>query len=643
MAEGTKNPFDELSDEELRDMAVKEGVLEGTSGVESAARGAAQGLSLGFADEIAAGVESTFTEKTYEDSVAESRENFRRAETDNPVAFTGGDIAGSIAGGLALPAGLGAKVAGNVALGAASAVGRSEDKSVADAAIGGALGLGGDLLGKAVGRIGQKVASGFTKKLSNLQQSQVFEALGAKTGSAVGGMRKKLLNNGIKDEGVDDFLNGILDFKITKLKDNGQLVDDFVISPKVDLAENYSRLSDFLHNNKAGVGKQISEYIEAANHELDPQSITNQLKSALNDEFEREGYGVEAEALEKMFKEIDATPSLNKEVIDLKELQRIKTKLASTIKWEGEAGSKGVQLYRKKTADHLNTIIENSIESKLDVASDAAFLGAKKQYRQGKIALDLMASEARKSTGILGQIKEQMSITGSIAGVSGFVLTGNPLLAAGLSLAANKVVRSTTLPVGAARVLNSKAVNSLLRGVGEGIPRYQSIARRMVAASSRLIDTFETEFRAGLAEVSLTETPLSRTSAEAFNRQHELVPLVKQMDFTTGKALETAFQNEDAQMVSSILSGLSTNPKARKLVQEGRGWDGKAVTEEEIQSVRAEIETSDVPYSVKLKLLSDFDKSKQIPNMQEIASTVTRGNRESALKPRRKGRKVEEY
>jgi len=46
------------------------------SGTESALRGAAQGLSLGFADEITGGVESLLSDKTYDQARNESRENY---------------------------------------------------------------------------------------------------------------------------------------------------------------------------------------------------------------------------------------------------------------------------------------------------------------------------------------------------------------------------------------------------------------------------------------------------------------------------------------------------------------------------------------------------------------------------------------
>lgn len=125
--------------------------------LESAARGAAQGATFGFADEIAGAVESAFTDKTYKQARDESRANFARAKDENPWSFGLGEIAGSVATGVAT--GGAAGVAGKAGLkgvaalagaeGALTGVGTSEAESAGgiakDAAVGGVLGaaLGG--------------------------------------------------------------------------------------------------------------------------------------------------------------------------------------------------------------------------------------------------------------------------------------------------------------------------------------------------------------------------------------------------------------------------------------------------------------------------------------------------------------------
>lgn len=130
----------------------------------SALRGAAQGVTSGFADELTAGAESLLTPKSYDQALAESRANYKQAEQANPITYNVGDIAGSIAQptpfgklSLATKGGkLALKAAQAGAMGGLETLGKSDDKSTSDFIGGGAAsaglvgGLGG--LGKLAGK-----------------------------------------------------------------------------------------------------------------------------------------------------------------------------------------------------------------------------------------------------------------------------------------------------------------------------------------------------------------------------------------------------------------------------------------------------------------------------------------------------------
>lgn len=100
-----------------------------TSGVESFARGAAQGISLGFADELAGVVESAMSAKSYRQARDESRANYARAQEDNPITYGAGELGGGVATAL-LPVGVASMaargLAGAAALGGAAGAGMSE-------------------------------------------------------------------------------------------------------------------------------------------------------------------------------------------------------------------------------------------------------------------------------------------------------------------------------------------------------------------------------------------------------------------------------------------------------------------------------------------------------------------------------------
>lgn len=109
------------------------------SKLESAAMGAAQGLTWGHSDEIGAAIESTFTKRSYAASLAHNRRDLKAAEKANPNYFMGGDIAGTVirdAGIMFIPGAnilRTAQIGKSVAIGAADAAleswGRADDKT----------------------------------------------------------------------------------------------------------------------------------------------------------------------------------------------------------------------------------------------------------------------------------------------------------------------------------------------------------------------------------------------------------------------------------------------------------------------------------------------------------------------------------
>lgn len=132
--------------------------VEDATEIDSALRGAAQGASFGFADEITGGLESLFTDKSYEQARDESRANYKAAENANPKSYMTGEIGGAIASsfipglGLAKGATLAANVGKMGAIGAATGLGMSDADltkgdylgAAKDTAIGFALGAGSE-------------------------------------------------------------------------------------------------------------------------------------------------------------------------------------------------------------------------------------------------------------------------------------------------------------------------------------------------------------------------------------------------------------------------------------------------------------------------------------------------------------------
>lgn len=163
---------------------------------ESVMRGAGQGLTLGFQDELAGLISSLFSDRTYEEARDTSRRLNKEAREANPKTFMAADIGGAVlpavvatvaSGGTAAPAAGGSfmralapsTVKGLAAIGATEAVGRSEDESIEDLAIdaatGGLLGGGLGLASKAVGAGARGLRAG---RLAETAQRQGARAMG---------------------------------------------------------------------------------------------------------------------------------------------------------------------------------------------------------------------------------------------------------------------------------------------------------------------------------------------------------------------------------------------------------------------------------------------------------------------------------
>jgi hypothetical protein len=173
---------------------------QGPGMLESLGRGALQGGTLGFSDEIAGGIEAAMDKirgghedigKLYVKHRDESRANNAAAEQANPIAYGGGKLAGTLApalltGGASVPEQL---LAGG-ALGAASGLGEANEldkDALAKAALGAAGGVAGAGIGgalaKGAGALATPVAEaaeGLGAKLANPALQQAVDSVSKK-------------------------------------------------------------------------------------------------------------------------------------------------------------------------------------------------------------------------------------------------------------------------------------------------------------------------------------------------------------------------------------------------------------------------------------------------------------------------------
>lgn len=144
------------------------------SALESIHRGGAQGITLGFGDEIAGAIGSLFGGKSYRSGRDENRAGNKAAQEANPLLYGGAELAAGLAtpipglgaakagAGLAVHAGKAALAGGIAGLGSSEAdLTRGDfrgavNDTVSNALLGGAIGLAGGGIGKLVSKAGSK-------------------------------------------------------------------------------------------------------------------------------------------------------------------------------------------------------------------------------------------------------------------------------------------------------------------------------------------------------------------------------------------------------------------------------------------------------------------------------------------------------
>lgn len=157
---------------------------KGVSQLESGLRGAAQGATFGFADELTGGLEAAKDWITndpagfmdnYKKHRDEARVNYRAAEAANPKTYLGGQLGGSVPtlfvpglGAAEAGAGLASVIGRGAVQGAAMGLGASEGENASDLARDAAIGAG---VGGAAGAIGDKIVGPAISGASNLAES----------------------------------------------------------------------------------------------------------------------------------------------------------------------------------------------------------------------------------------------------------------------------------------------------------------------------------------------------------------------------------------------------------------------------------------------------------------------------------------
>jgi hypothetical protein len=192
-----------------------------TSMLEAGARGAAQGLTFGTADEMAAALEAGLTDKPYEQALEESRAEYKAAEQEYPLTTLGGEIAGGVGQGIALTAAAGpagAAAAGAGALGKLRRAAQLAKGVILPSKEAGAVKNIAKLAGSGAA-IGGATAVGKSEEegLARLKELPAGAASGAVVGGVIGGVGAGLGKSGeLISKAIDE---GTMPYSIKMIRD----------------------------------------------------------------------------------------------------------------------------------------------------------------------------------------------------------------------------------------------------------------------------------------------------------------------------------------------------------------------------------------------------------------------------------------
>jgi len=659
-ASPTISPQEQVKHEELDQQIAKktEQIEDSSSTLGALALGFGKGLTASNADEIAgmaiasraaldhvynsmseeglAGI-STAASKIKEDYVS-GRDYIRKAmkdlENENPWAFGAGELGGALTIGTLTSGASSLGAVGTMALeGAMFGIGSAGDKTIGEvlnpvettkqAAISAAT---APILGKAGEKLIGGTASLIGTQARKLSQFELIDYL-AKSPAAL----KKALKNGTEYEKIADAVTEVVDY--TNSKGNHILTKDMTDDIAIDSLYKY--------------GKEISEeldnkfYTPSKDVKVDTQTFLNRIRATAKDLLRldndspdaiKQAYATINSGLKNAFEEtvevkvpvsaLDDTGGIfTRDVKDqvVKEV-RVKNEFISLSKLNDHkaamydmyetATGKEKSLYAN-IGEKIKEIMDEAISKHTGAEGLAEFKALNDKYHKTLSIKKTLTDAAtfRDSPWSFNKLFQSAFSKNSIAVAGMGALVGS----AGGPLGA---VTVGTI-AGLSAIASNKSINkklgfnlhNLANSIRNNPKKYAGLAHRIAVAAEGTSQTFTETVLNGIAEVDLMDKPLARNSEELMVRRSSFMTMVRKASPSKAQAFVEALDEGDANRIASLISN---SPELEKFFQGGIGFDGKAVSQKDIQQVNSYL--SSIKNSRKrMMLTTQFNKDNMIP------------------------------
>ena len=591
--ESVPSSLDEVSDDQL-DLMIQQKAEEQSNALDSAVSGLAQGATLGFSDELEGlaktglrklqGDDREWTE-IYEDERDLARKDIEMARLANPKTFIASEI---VAGGVstALTGGSAAGIRGAMSLGGIAGAGfsnRSGSELAKDVALGAALGAGGELAFKGIGKVWNKV-----KNRSTVPTIEAMEQLGESSLPEAVRLEESALSKAYqigKDGNYDNALSS-QEFLESAAKNLDSAVDNMpkrfrqaqnLIEQEMDTAlskvpvTTQSVMDDIKFAREAS--KLLNESDKSAWRRFD-DSVLKPLESG---KFVISGRAVDPQSLNP------------------REMRGLKQEIFNMVRRESNDAPISIFKDSRNVAsisdDFSNTLIEKFNSLSPEIAS------ANKKYINTYKALDNIptsrseflsladtASTTARATQNLNLIEAINDMGPEFA--DQFKKDYNPLIDI-----YNASWGSRQFNLNISTMFQAKAAGAATEQAGLGqtgllFALGQGGMLRGAELSGKLVSAFK----------------FPRNSADMIKNADLAVRKMMNIDRGLAVALNDAIVSRDVGSINSIMaSAISANPAVAAEMQEGLGYEGRITSPEEIQIVKQQISSSKLSTRQKMR------------------------------------------
>lgn len=597
----------------------KVAVEEAYSSLESGAMGMAQGVSLGFADEIGGAAKATYDVTFGDASMSELseqyskhrdylREEFKEAEENNPKSFMAGDITGGIGTaiipGLGAAKGLSAVMKVGATAGAISGIGRSEDEDLDDQLIDGLL---GGATGAAFAGAGQAVAKGAGKFLGKASKFLDDEA-GMELRRALGFTSQTAKKNLERVAGAKGFSSVKA---LREIADEVDLEGKPIFSSFRSIEDSFEALKgkvDFHGRNIGNIVGQVDDQIGGPS--VEPAYVLQRLKKSLG-EFTNSDNGKVRTAANDFVKDL-ISPEAAAQPWTMSRLWAFRKSVDSITNFKSKSG---VELNTNAIKRKVRKELENVLRENLESQPASKLSGAFDDYvnSSNKYALLRTTQEAiqdniiAKEEGFVGALRKAVHLGGiGLGAAAGATTGGMPGMIVG-----------GVLGRAASRGHGAYALQGVLRKAGAVAAKNSSYAHKLSKAAGISAASFERALSMGEALHDFTIEPLARNTEAVKKNFPKINAILEEDNPEVAEKLKEAVENNDEDLIRGLMNGLSMDSKAKNYIQPGLGWDGKAISEGDIVEVEDMIKSAPTSSRQKAILMQQFVSDRKIPTIEE--------------------------